>query len=155
MATATSLATATSTLTGSATAQDRDELAKNEQKWLASGVTRYRIAVHRTNSWTLDQTDTMTIEAGRITDHTVVCHPPIARNAAQCKPDPRDILDVPALFRSVHATLDDPTDAPTVSYDPTYGYPKGISVRSATRGGQIVKTDTFFGLSVSEFTLLP
>lgn len=154
-ATATNPAIATPPLEGSATAQDREELAKNEQKWQASGVSRYRIAVHRTNLWMLDQTDTMTVEAGRVTDHTVVCHPPVARNAAQCTPNPRDILDVPALFQSVHDILNDPILAPMVSYDPTYGYPATVSFRSATRNGQIVRTDTFFAQSVREFTLLP
>lgn len=75
------------------------------------------IAVHRTNQWTLDQTDTMIVEADHVTGHTVVCHTPIARNAARCEPDIRNALDVPELFRRARAILDDTTNAPTVSYD--------------------------------------
>ncbi|RIK23733.1 MAG: hypothetical protein DCC52_12970 [Chloroflexi bacterium] len=105
------------------------QIASAQNLWRAQNVRRYRIAVQKTNARLRTQTNTLTVEDGRVTHQTATCVP-APREGRTCQVEPFDANEftVDGLFQTALALA--PASAQynlRVDFDAQYHFPKFIS----------------------------
>jgi hypothetical protein len=112
-------------------------ITANEQVWQKMGITNYRIAIRESRSSLapVSYTVVLTVWGGQVIDRQVTdCH----FGGTACSPDypltaETDEYTVPGLFSWAHALATEKDAEPTIEFDPTYRFPRSITVRYPTR----------------------
>jgi hypothetical protein len=105
------------------------QISAQQQSWRAQNVRRYRISVLKVNAIFHAQTNTLTVEDGRVLDQSATCTPAPFEGRA-CKVQPFDAAEftVDGLFQTALAAAPESAKYQLrVEFDERYHFPKFIS----------------------------
>ena len=120
------------------------QVAQQEQEWREKDIDSYRIVVLHVRSVWHAQTHEITVRAGEVVDQSASCIPAPTENG-KCEVQPFDAAEytVPGLFGLAQSLAQfDDGEWTEIEFDPTYGYPTGISYDHPER----LDEDSYWGV---------
>lgn len=135
-------------------------LAEHEARWWSLGVASYRLTVYHTNFRNDNQTETITVQGGRVTGRVIACgHPGVTEPATRCtkQANEPDAFTVPDIFKLARELAPDPTHYMRVTFEPFTGLPRTLSLHSgeSRRGELVPRRTTLYMLHIDDLEVLP
>ncbi len=135
-------------------------LAEHETRWRSLGIAHYRLTVYHTNFRNDNQTETITVQGGRVTGRVVACgHPGVTEPATTCtkQQNEPDAFTVPDIFKLARELAPDPTHYMRVTFEPFTGLPRTLSLHSGEerRGELVPRRTTLYVLHIDDLEVLP
>jgi hypothetical protein len=132
-------------------ARDRDlaQLSGGEMRWQQAGIRSYRISVTEITTF-IWQTDTITVQDGKVVDQSATCQRPLAGpSPCTVRAFNAEEITVPSLFAHARRVVNDTTEVATIESDARYGYPSRLDSNIPNA------IDAWYSLRVIAFQPLP
>lgn len=136
------------------------DLATHEARWRSLGIRHYRLVVYHTNFRNDNQTETITVRDGAVTERAVACgHPGVTSPNTRCvmQQNEPDAFTVPDIYKLARELAPDPTHYMQITFDAFTGVPRTLSLHREEfhRGSLVPRRTTLYVLNVDDLDVLP